>query len=479
MADFKGIRPENVLRFFEEISNVPRGSGNTGGMTQYLENFSYTRNLDGGADDAGNVLIFKEASPGYEDADPVILQAHVDMVCAKTAESTHDFTKDPIELILEGDTLRANGTTLGADDGIGVAYILAILDDDELAHPPLECVFTVDEEIGMLGADILDTSVFEGKRLINLDSEKEGLLIAGCAGGIRVDSDIPVGRAVIRGLPAMVEIGGGRGGHSGLEIQESRINAIKLLARYFRQLDKEVAFSLCDISGGEKYNAIPVTAKSHFVIEEEDLAAVRAFTEKFEAALRAEYAGEDDGIRVILETGHPHKITVMDPESQDRVLHFLLHVPNGVSVLRNGQVLTSTNLGLARTGGERFVTTSFVRSASLTQRDALADKIAAITEFVKGNALLKEGTLPWEPNMDSALLATVKETYRELFGKEMEVSITHGGLECGLFVTRIEGLEAVALGPDARGIHTAAENVSVSSVARVYDLLVKVLASLH
>ena len=331
MAVITGISPESVFHFFEEISKVPRGSGNTEKMTEYLANFSFERNLEGGADDTGNVVIYKEGSAGYEDAEPVILQAHTDMVCAKTAESSHDFSSDPIELILEGDTLRANGTTLGADDGIGVAMILAILDDPELAHPPLECVFTVDEEIGMVGADNFDDSVLEGRRLINLDSEKEGVIAVGCAGGIRVDSDIPIGRAVIRGMPAMVEISGLRGGHSGEEIDKPRLNALKLIARYFRELEKIAAFSLCDIVGGEKDNAIPVAAKSHFVIEEEDLQKVRDFTAAFETKLRGEYAGMDDAVRVILESGHTHKINVMDPESQDRVIHFLLLLPFSAS----------------------------------------------------------------------------------------------------------------------------------------------------
>ena len=479
MAVITGIHPESVFRFFEEISSVPRGSGNTEKMTEYLANFSFDRDLEGGADDNGNVVIYKNGSAGYENAAPVILQAHTDMVCAKKAGSTHNFGTDPIELILEGDTLRANGTTLGGDDGIGVAMILAILDDPNLAHPPLECVFTVDEEIGMVGADSFDYSVLEGRRLINIDSEKEGVLVAGCAGGIRVDSDLPIGRAIIRGMPVMVEISGLKGGHSGEEIHKSRLNALKLIARYFRELDKEAAYSLCDISGGEKDNAIPVSAKSHFVIEEDDLATVRTFTEKFEAKMRSEYAGEDESVRVILESGHPHKISVMDPESQDRVIHFLLLMPCGVAVLRDGQVISSSNLGIARTGNGHFVTTSLVRSAILSQRDALADKITAHTEYMKGNTVLKESYLPWEYSENSALRDTMQAVSREVFGQEMKIVVSHGGLECGMFASRMEGLDAVSIGPDMKGIHTADESLSVSSVARTYDYLVKVLAALH
>ena len=479
MAVITGIQPESVFRFFEEISQVPRGSGNTEKMTEYLANFSFERDLQGGADDTGNVVIYKEGSAGYEDAAPVILQAHTDMVCAKTAESSHNFETDPIELILEGDSLRANGTTLGADDGIGVAMILAILDDPTLAHPPLECVFTVDEEVGMVGAENFDDSVLEGRLLINLDSEKEGVLGVGCAGGIRVDSDLPIGRAVIRGMPVMVEISGLRGGHSGEDINKSRLNALKLIARYFRELEKVAAFSLCDISGGEKDNAIPVTAKSHFVIEEEDLQTVREFTEGFEAKLRGEYAGKDDAVRVILESGHAHKLSVMDPESQDRVIHFLLLLPCGVAVLHDGQVFTSSSVGIARTGNGHFVTTSLVRSASLSQRDALADKITALTEYMKGNTVLKEGFLPWEYREDSALRKTMQAVAKELRGEEMKTAVWHGGLECGLFASRIEGLDAVSIGPDMTGIHTAGECLSVSSTARTYEYLLKVLAALH
>lgn len=479
MAVITGISPESVFHFFEEISKVPRGSGNTEKMTEYLANFSFERNLEGGADDTGNVVIYKEGSAGYEDAEPVILQAHTDMVCAKTAESSHDFSSDPIELILEGDTLRANGTTLGADDGIGVAMILAILDDPELAHPPLECVFTVDEEIGMVGADNFDDSVLEGRRLINLDSEKEGVIAVGCAGGIRVDSDIPIGRAVIRGMPAMVEISGLRGGHSGEEIDKPRLNALKLIARYFRELEKIAAFSLCDIVGGEKDNAIPVAAKSHFVIEEEDLQKVRDFTAAFETKLRGEYAGMDDAVRVILESGHTHKINVMDPESQDRVIHFLLLLPCGVAVLRDGRAFTSSSVGIARTGNGHFVATSLVRSASISQRDALADKITALTEYMKGNTVLKEGYLPWAFREESDLRRKMQDVAREFYGKELDTAIWHGGVECGLFSSRIKDLDAVSIGPDMTGIHTPDEKVSVSSVARTYEYLLKVLAALH
>ncbi|MGX8704108.1 MAG: beta-Ala-His dipeptidase, partial [bacterium] len=381
--------------------------------------------------------------------------------------------------IITDGCVTALDTTLGADNGIGMSFILAAIDDPNVKHGPLECLFTVDEEIGMIGADSFDDSVLEGRRLINIDSEKEGIIVAGCAGGIRVDSDLPIGRAVIRGMPVMVEISGLRGGHSGEEIHKSRLNAIKLLARYFRELDKEAAFSLCDISGGEKDNAIPVSAKSHFVIEEEDLATVRTFTEKFEAKMRSEYAGEDDSVRVILESGHPHKISVMDPESQDRVIHFLLLLPCGVSVLRDGEVYTSSNLGIARTGSNHFVTTSLVRSALISQRDALADKIAAHTEYMKGNAVFKEAFLPWSVSQASGLRDTMQAVAREFYGKELKVIASHGGLECGLFTSRLEGLDAVSIGPDMKGIHTENESLSISSVARTYDYLVKVLAALH
>ena len=275
------LRPENVFRYFKEISNIPRGSGNTEAITEYLIQFAVSHDFDAIADEVGNVIIKKPASEGYEEAEGVILQGHVDMVCAAAPDSDHDFLNDPLTLKTDGDYLYAEGTTLGGDDGIAVAYMLAILDDDEIPHPSLECLFTVDEEIGLLGAAALDPEFLDGHVMINLDSESEGVLTVGCAGGVRVDTTIPIGRASIKGMPLLIEIGGLLSGHSGEMIQKGRINALKLMGRFLFELDQKTAFSLVDISGGDKDNAIPAEAKAHLIVDEDDLESTKKFTKEF------------------------------------------------------------------------------------------------------------------------------------------------------------------------------------------------------
>ena len=482
MNDLRNLEPANVFRYFKEISDIPRGSGNTDGMTEYLIEFATSHNFDAVADEVGNVIIYKDASEGYENSPVTILQGHVDMVCAKTPESTHNFLTDPLDLEVEGDDLYAVGTTLGGDDGIAVAYMLAILDSDEIAHPPLECVFTVDEEIGLKGASHLNTAeMLTGKRLINIDSEKEGVLTAGCAGGIRVDSVVPTKRATIRGVPVLVEISGLKSGHSAEAITKGRINANKMLGRFLYALDRKVAYSLSDVSGGDKDNAIPSLAKAHIIIDEDDLANVKKFTRDFTADVRKEYAGTDDEIKITLDTGHSHKVTVMDQDSQERVIAFLNLIPNGVrhmSAISPGLPQTSTNVGIMRTGTEQFVATSLVRSSLVSERTAVVNRIRLLTEFLGGQILLKDEYPAWEYNEESALRSVMQKTYAEMFGEEARVEVTHGGLECGIFYGKIDGLDVVSFGPNIKDIHTPKEKLSISSAKRMWDYLLKVLEAL-
>ena len=475
------LQPENVFTFFEVISSIPRGSGNTKAISDFVAGFAKERGLDYVQDKLGNVLIRKGATAGYEEAPVVILQGHMDMVCAKTPESTHNFETDPLKLVVEDDYLYAEGTTLGGDDGIAVAYMLAILDDDEIAHPALECLFTVDEEIGLLGAAGLDASILKGKRMINLDSEDEGVFTVGCAGGIRVDSVIPVTRAVVRGFPVLAEIRGLKGGHSGEMIDKSRANALKLMGRLLYELNEAFAISLCDATGGEKDNAIPTLARARFVIDEDDFEEVKKYIDKFQASLRKEYAGSDEGITVTVEGGRTHKVSAMSPDSQDRVIGFLMQVPYGVSSmsgLTEGLIQTSNNVGIMRTGEDKFVSTSLVRSSVLSQRDAMAATIRNLTELLGGTARTKEGYPAWEFNPISPLRDTMVAVYQQMYEDDPIITVIHGGLECGIFYEKIEGLDAVSIGPDLMDIHTPGEKLSISSAQRVWNFLLSVLASL-
>ncbi|HUM84959.1 MAG TPA: aminoacyl-histidine dipeptidase [Lachnospiraceae bacterium] len=481
MGKIESLKPERVFDYFEEISRIPRGSGNTGAVSEYLQKFAEDHKLECVKDDAGNVIIEGKASAGYEKAPCVILQGHIDMVCAKTPDSTHDFTKDPIELKRDGDYLYAQGTSLGGDDGIGAAYILAILDDGEIAHPPIEAVFTVDEETGMLGASALDGGMLSGKIMINLDSEKEGTMIAGCAGGLRIDSVIPVTRAAIKGVPVMVTMRGLLGGHSGEEINKNRINADKLIGRYLYELDKKAAFSLADLSGGDKDNAIPNEAKAHLVMDEEDFAELAKFTEEFQNTLRKEYAGTDDGLEILVEKGHEHKISVLEPGSQDKVIFFLNHTPYGVrkmSAAVSGLVETSCNLGIMKSGPQQFVATTSIRSSVESERTELTDEVETLTEFL-GGTFIERGMYPaWELKKDSKLRDAMQTVYKGMYGKELEVAVIHAGLECGLFSDKIADLDAVSIGPDMLDIHTANEKLSIASTARVWDFLCNVLSAI-
>ena len=457
----ENLRPENVFRYFKEISDIPRGSGNTDAITEYLIQFAVSHDFDAIADEVGNVIIKKSATEGYEESEGIILQGHVDMVCAAVPESDHDFLNDPITLKTDGDYLFADGTTLGGDDGIAVAYMLALLDDDEIPHPALECLFTVDEEIGLLGAAALDPEFLDGH--------------------VMVDTTIPIGRASIKGMPLLIEIGGLLSGHSGEMIQKGRINALKLMGRFLFELDQKTAFSLVDVSGGDKDNAIPAEAKAHLIVDEDDLETAKKFTKEFVAKVRREYAGTDDGLVIRVESGRTHKVTVMDPDSQEKVIAFLMHVPNGVrhmSGVNSGLVQTSTNLGIARTGTEQFVTTSLTRSSVLSERDSLAQEIISLAKLLGGAGYLKESYPAWEYRENSKLRETMVRVCSERFGKEPEISITHGGLECGIFYDKIKNLDAVSIGPDIKDVHTPNEKLSISSARRTWEYLLDVLKAL-
>ena len=481
MDRLKGLEPEKVFDYFDIICDIPHGSNNTGALLEFLRTFAEERSLEYRTDEAGNIVIFKKASSGYENAAPVILQGHMDMVCAKTAESDHDFTKDSLDLSLEGDYLYAEGTSLGGDDGIGVAFILAVLDDDTLAHPPIEALITNNEEIGLLGAIALDASFLKGRRMINLDNETEGVFTCGCAGGACVDFIRPVKRVRMKGLPVVITISGLLGGHSGEMIAKCRPNALKLMARLLHEIDDEAAFCLESVFGGDKDNAIPVSARANIVIDEDDYHAVAKAIERFEKDVRREYKGIDEGIRVSVEKGNVHKLNVLDAESQESILFFLFHAPHGVRKMSgqiNGLVETSSNLGVVRTGENEFACTVSVRSSIASSKKALIREVYSLGNRSGGGCRTNGDYPEWEFRNRSELRETMKELFAELYGKDPVINATHGGLECGVFSQKIRGFDAVSIGPDVRDIHTAAEKLSISSVKRVYDYLVALLARL-
>lgn len=481
MGVLDGLKPERVFHFFEELEQIPRGSGNTGAVSEWLCAFAQERSLRNVSDDAGNVVIYADGTEGHEDSETLILQGHMDMVCQKRPSSEHDFTKDPVELVVDGDLVRARDTTLGGDDGIAIAYMLAILDDPSIPHPPLECVFTNDEEVGLLGANAFDCSRLSGRRMINLDSEDEGIFTCGCAGGVRIDTVLPIRRMRMKGMPVLVEISGLLGGHSGQMIDQYRANADKLMGRFLFSLGKRMSYSLESVAGGDKDNAIPSVCKAHIVVDPEDYPIVVTYSEEFEKELRNEYSGIDEGIHLHVEKGNVHKMEVMDLDSQDRVILMMLMTPYGVRKMSGeieGLVETSANLGIVRSGKEEFACTSSVRSSKLSARKMMEDEIRALSEHLGGSIRLVGAYPAWEFREDSPLRDTMMDVYNEMYGEDPVVNVIHAGLECGLFYQRIADLDAVSIGPDMNDIHTYNESLSISSVERVWNYLLNVLSRL-
>lgn len=478
MSILENLQPERVFHYFEEITKIPHGSGNTREISDYLVSFAKEHGLRYIQDESNNVVIFKPAAKGYENAPTVMLQGHMDMVCEKEPGSSHDFTRDALKLQVEGDYISAQGTTLGGDDGIAVAYGLALLEDDTLEHPALEVVITVDEEIGLLGATALDASPLQAKCLINLDSEEEGYLWAGCAGGMTAVSELPVRYQEETNEKWKVTVSGLAGGHSGAEIDKNRANATLLLARFLKEAKEQGAYAISELNGGLKDNAIPRTANALILAGKEEGNAIAAYAKVFTEALKKEYTGSDEGICVTVEAQGIGTEPVLHPVSQEKVLFFLLQYPNGIQKMcgfMDGLVETSCNLGITNLTPKALVGSASVRSSVGSAKKALADKIAYLTEFLGGEFQI-EGDYPsWEYKQDSALRPLMVEVFREMYHREPEVKVIHAGLECGLFYEKIPGLDCVSLGPDMQNIHTTEEKLSISSVERVWEYLLAVL----
>ncbi len=479
MRALENCEPKRVFYYFEELCKIPHGSGNTKQISDYLVSFAKEHGLEYVQDEMNNVVIYKPATEGYEDAPAVILQGHMDMVCEKRPDVDHDFTKDPLNISVKDGYVTANGTTLGGDDGIAVAYGLALLESTELAHPALEVLITVDEEIGLLGAEGFDCSALKGKRLINLDSEAEGSLWISCAGGLSGISTIPVQRVEAEGQKAAVKITGLMGGHSGAEIDKKRANANILMGRFLYTLQKEAAYEIISLAGGQKDNAITREADAELLVE--DVNAVKACAEKVQKGFREEYAGTDEGITIEITDLGASSARVLHPTSREKVLFFLMEVPFGIQKMSgsiDGLVETSTNIGIVKLGEDEFLGSSSVRSSVEAAGAALSDKICYLTEFLGGDYTVQGAYPAWEYRKDSPLRDQMVEVYEEMYGEKPNVVAIHAGLECGLFYKKIEGLDCVSLGPNMKDIHTSEEVLDIASTERVWKYLVKVLESL-
>ena len=475
MAILERLEPRGVFRFFEELCAIPHGSGNTKGVSDWLMAFAQERKLEAYQDQLNNVIIIKEATPGYENAEPVLLQGHMDMVCEKAPGCTKDMDKEGLDLAVEGDTVYARGTTLGGDDGIAVAMALAILDAEGIPHPRLEAVFTVDEEIGMLGAvGMEDVSMLHGRRMLNLDSEVEGVFTVSCAGGNVTRCTLPIRREVFDGQVLTITVGGLRGGHSGVEIDKGLGNACMLLGRVLNACGRETELRLISADGGLKDNAIPREATA--VVSAADSQAVKAVCAQLDAKLKNECRTTDPAVFVSVRevgTGVP-----MDESSSLRILTFLTCAPNGIQAMSAdipGLVQTSLNLGILTTE-EYTVNASFcVRSSVDSQKQMLVERLACLTETLGGSVAVFGDYSGWEYRPDSPLRELLVEVFTEQYGYAPKIEAIHAGVECGIFAGKLPGLDCVSMGPDLTEIHTCRERLHIASVQRLWAMVLETL----
>ena len=471
MAVLSNLEPKAVFAYFEKLCSVPHGSGNTKAVSDLCVGFAKELGLRWRQDEVNNVVIWKDASPGREGDAPVILQGHIDMVCVKTEDCAKDMAKEGLDVRTDGEWVWAEKTSLGGDNGIAVAMILAILADRELSHPPLEAVFTVDEEVGLEGAFALDCSDLRGRKLVNLDSEEEGVFTVSCAGGVRVDCFLPGKRAPLGGETGYeITLEGLLGGHSGAEIHKGRASANQVMGRVlYSAMERFPGLRLADIRGGRFDNVICSKNQAWAAVPADG--AFEDFIREFDAVLKNEYAGCDAG--VTLRCRKAALEAALTPETTANMLRTLLAVPQGVQAMSAdfpGLVQTSLNMGVMemREDGLHFGVS--VRSCIASQKAMVVQRLRAILELGGGSFSCRGDYPGWQYDRDSILREEVLAAYQAVCGKEGAIEATHGGLECGLFVEKLPGLDAVSYGPELHDVHSVKERLNVASTQRVYEV---------
>ncbi|WP_294634898.1 aminoacyl-histidine dipeptidase [uncultured Bacteroides sp.] len=479
MSTILQLAPQNVWKHFYSLTRIPRPSGHMEKITEFLVDFGKGLGLESFVDEVGNVIIRKAATPGMENRKGVILQAHMDMVPQKNNDTVHDFTKDPIETYVDGDWLKAKGTTLGADNGLGVAAIMAVLEDDNLKHGPLEALITKDEETGMYGAFGLKPGTLNGKILLNLDSEDEGELYIGCAGGLDVTATLEYQQeAVSAGLVARkITLKGLRGGHSGLEINQGRGNANKLLARVAHDILIEFDSQLASFEGGNMRNAIPREAHAVLVFNPEDTEGLEDYIKEYEAQINAEYATIESDVTLTIE---PVEVPshVVPVEIQDNLINVLMACQDGVMRMIPtvpDTVETSSNLAIVIIGEGKAEVRILARSSCDTMKDFLADSLTACFAMAGMKVELSGNYSGWQPNVDSPILHAMRLSYQQQFGVEPAVKVIHAGLECGIIGANCPGLDMISFGPTLRSPHSPDERAFIPSVSKFYNFLTATL----
>ena len=473
------LKPERVFYYFKQISDVPRGSGNCNGMAHYCKNFAANHNLKYVKDDADNVVIFKDGTAGYENSEPVILQGHTDMVCQKTENATTDFINRGIELFVDGDFLKAKETTLGADNGIAVAMILAILESETIPHPPIEAVFTSDEEIGLIGAGKLDKSILSSKKMINLDSEENDTVTVSCAGGCHFLAKTPVKYQEKNGTKIAVTLKGLKGGHSGVEINSGRMNANILMGRFLRHLSNVCRFDIVSVDGGDKGNAIPVMSKAVLVSDDTDMLLFEA--ESYAKSLKNELKSLEPDFCCETAVSDVQEFDVIEPHIRKKIINTLALAPNGViqmSAEIENLVETSLNMGVFKTGSDEINILFALRSNKKSGLEFLEASLGEFFETMDCKTKTGGHYPPWEYKNDSVLRDLFVNLYKEKTGKDASVEAIHAGLECGVFASAIPELDCISVGPDMYGIHTVEEKLSISAVTELYEIICRMLKNL-
>lgn len=472
--------PLEVFRYFEELTRIPRGSGNEAEVCAYLKRFAEAHHLEYQTDAAHNIIMRKQAGKGFEGHAGIVLQAHMDMVCEKNDGVAHDFEKEPIHFVIEDDKIIAKETTLGADDGIGVAFALAILSDDSKPYPPLEFVCTADEERGMTGVEAFDGSLIQGSSLINLDSNDEGIFVVGCAGGPVVKVFLPVEkeRASEGKHWMLLGVKGLRGGHSGEDIHRNRANSNQLLARLLMTLSEKVTYQLADFKGGLKYNAIPREAEALIAVDAVDADAVHAVTAAFQKTVFGEYWYSDSEISITCEPAKAAE-RVLTQAGKERLLNYLYLTQSGI-IRRNPEapsiVESSVNLGVVRLEEEQAVIQIMTRSSVRSMYEEMFRHIRRLTQLFGGSLQVMSNCPEWEYDPDSRLKEVCEALYQELYGRKPMFLVLHAGLECGVLGKKAgKKLDMISMGPDARNLHSPGESLSISSTRNVWDFFQKLL----
>ncbi len=473
-----GLEPRAVFDYFEEICSIPHGSRNTKAISDYLVAFAKEQGIHYIQDTSNNVIMFADGTCGMEDHEPVILQGHMDMVCEKDASCPIDMQTEGLDVCHDGTSVYARGTTLGGDDGIAVAYTMALIADRTIPHPPLEIIITVDEEIGMLGANAIDVSMLKGRKMINLDSEDEGVFTVSCAGGARATISLTVNRKMVYGPCIRLSVDGLRGGHSGADIHRNRANANKVMGEFMSRILKLMPLCLTSYTGGNQDNAIPRVCQANVVAMGIGLERINDIASQLQSEIREQYDEPDATVQAYdVDALGGNSLTT---EDTGRVVSLLCAAPNGIQSYSSdipGLVQTSLNLGIAKLG-ELFTATFSVRSSVNKEKQNVLEQLKKLSEFYDGTYSQRGEYPAWEYRKDSPLRNTMVKIFTEMFGKEPKILAIHAGLECGLLNEKLPGLDAVSIGPQMHDIHTSREKLEIASTSRVWEFLCRVLKSL-